>query len=93
MTLEKEENFLHLAACNRGLDLMEEVKKVADLKDQVSWPNWRVEGGEGSAQLCPEGEEESVNWVSMVWPFLFVCLIYLFIFGCVGSSFLCEGFL
>ena len=29
--------------------------------------------------------------------FLFVCLfykfIYLFIFGCVGSSFLCEGFL
>ena len=24
---------------------------------------------------------------------LFFFLIYLFIFGCVGSSFLCEGFL
>ena len=23
----------------------------------------------------------------------FVCFIYLFIYGCVGSSFLCEGFL
>ena len=26
------------------------------------------------------------------FPFLFF-LIYLFIYGCVGSSFLCEGFL
>ena len=27
-----------------------------------------------------------------LWPRFFF-LIYLFIFGCVGSSFLCEGFL
>ena len=31
--------------------------------------------------------------VSFSFNFLFIILFIIFIFGCVGSSFLCEGFL
>ena len=30
---------------------------------------------------------------AQILPFLFIYLFFIFIFGCVGSSFLCEGFL
>ena len=34
-----------------------------------------------------------VDIVFLISIFFFYRFIYLFIFGCVGSSFLCEGFL
>ena len=42
---------------------------------------------------CICNKEEPVGILSAVLHFFFFKFIYLFIYGCVGSSFLCEGFL
>ena len=47
---------------------------------------------------CPQQQENRIHifsrtYASKYFIFLFFFLIYLFIFGCVGCSFLCEGFL
>ena len=39
------------------------------------------------------GAPESVLFFVCLFCFLNLFIYYLFIFGCVGSSFLCEGFL
>ena len=58
-----------------------------------------VDLGEPRSLLCPsrgvwQRQGESIRSVSGVIPFFKINLfIYLFILGCVGSSFLCEGFL
>ena len=39
------------------------------------------------------GNGVTQTWVQRIPFFFFNKFIYLFIFGCIGSSFLCEGFL
>ena len=39
------------------------------------------------------GHSVGLGWGLRICFFLINLFVYLFIFGCVGSSFLCEGFL
>ena len=51
--------------------------------------------GQGSAEYphLSEALRLFIQSVGIFFFFLIYLFIYLFIFGCVGSSFLCEGFL
>ena len=88
--------------CSFILQVWREGKEGRDL-------NFKEEGEVGKKKKEGEGEEEEeikisrlesqavffffFNNVSCFVLFLKIFLINLFIFGCVGSSFLCEGFL
>ena len=56
------------------------------------WKNKFGGGGDGEQELSLVHDkfEMSINFFFLISLYLF---IYLLIFGCVGSSFLCEGFL
>ena len=78
-----------------------ERERERERNDQAGW-DWRKETSfaillEVFPQNHPEGTfvtcvfEHSVTWSWNI--FFFKVFVYLFIYGCVGSSFLCEGFL
>ena len=46
-----------------------------------------------TGQVVCQGNISTMNFYYTLKTFFFNLFIYLFIFGCVGSSFLCEGFL
>ena len=56
---------------------------------RFSEPNWE----DSSPEDSPSGNSEELLWRSRVFSTVFFFKFYLFSYGCVGSSFLCGGFL